>query len=230
MLQIAPNDDGFAFLVDIGLGGSGSEEVFIPNILIDESLNGSFNNMVTKTWSFPLHIPSGTRISARCQQTGTASVRGCEVAGQLMEGDMMFGPGYSKCEAWGSAIADTSGRSIDPGGMANTVGGWDPLKATTTIEAKAIVVSIGNQLNTARNPSCGWLTDIGVGAISSEEVLIKHIWHRNSFATISAFSDGPHGLFPVNIASGERVSARAQCSINDATDRLFDMVVHAVGN
>ncbi len=229
VLQVTASDDSMAFLLDIGVGDSGSEKVLIPNLLHDQSQQAFFSNMVTQTWSFPLHISAGTRISARCQGTGTFT-RDMLVSGQLIEGDMMFGPGYSKCEAWGVSTAGTSGDSIDPGTMVDTLGAWSALEATTNIEAKALVVSFGNQLNNERTVTFGWLTDIGVGALDSEEVLIPQIFHHNGYSGVAAFSHGPHGIFPVNIATGERVSARAQCGITEATDRLFDIVIYAVGN
>jgi hypothetical protein len=35
--------------------------------------------------------------------------------------------------------------------------------------------------------------------------------------------------FPVSIPKGSRVAARAQCSINDATDRLIDITLIGLG-
>lgn len=54
-------------LVDIGIGGSGSETVLIPNLLAGNAgtLTGAVNT--AGMYSFPIFIPSGTRISARCQ-------------------------------------------------------------------------------------------------------------------------------------------------------------------
>ena len=49
------------YIFDIGIGGSGSEQVLVPNLNIRDSSTGQ-----PETYAFPCRIPSGTRIAVRC--------------------------------------------------------------------------------------------------------------------------------------------------------------------
>jgi len=59
-------DSDASFLVDIGIGGAGSEEIIVANQLFasnsSEKLNGGLGVA-------PIYIPKGTRIAARCQSS-----------------------------------------------------------------------------------------------------------------------------------------------------------------
>ncbi len=64
-LNSAPADADF--LVDIAIGGAGSEVVIIPDILVvSESTTVFFPHAIGP---FPVNIPAGTRIAIRCQST-----------------------------------------------------------------------------------------------------------------------------------------------------------------
>lgn len=52
-------------LVDIGIGGSGSERLLIPNLNFRDSSNGD-----SVMYSMPMRIPTGTRIAARLAAAG----------------------------------------------------------------------------------------------------------------------------------------------------------------
>lgn len=59
--------------VDIGIGGSGSETVLIPDVLYHTSLAGS--NIIGTPYFFKVEIPKGTRLSARCKSVlGTDTI------------------------------------------------------------------------------------------------------------------------------------------------------------
>jgi hypothetical protein len=68
------------FLIDIGTGASGSEVVLIPDIY---AYFGSSAGPMSAAIFFPVQVPAGTRIAARCQ-SGTAS-SAIYVALSLME-------------------------------------------------------------------------------------------------------------------------------------------------
>jgi hypothetical protein len=57
-------------LIDIGVGASGSEKILIPDILAH---NDSAGDTPPTTYSFPISIPSGTRISARMRGSITGA-------------------------------------------------------------------------------------------------------------------------------------------------------------
>jgi hypothetical protein len=58
---------GSQYLVDIGVGGSGSEQVVVPNINLRDSSGGD-----PVSFGFPLMIPKSTRVAARCQAAGSS--------------------------------------------------------------------------------------------------------------------------------------------------------------
>ena len=56
------------FLVDVAIGGAGSEQIIIPNRpLVSSALNGEFTPHVLGP--FPVTIPTGSRIAVRGQST-----------------------------------------------------------------------------------------------------------------------------------------------------------------
>lgn len=59
-------------LVDIGIGGSGSEVVLIPNLLAGQAGAGNSASIGPGIYYFPICIPAGSRLSARAQSV-TAS-------------------------------------------------------------------------------------------------------------------------------------------------------------
>lgn len=68
-----------SLLVDIGIGASGSEQVIIPNIPIGFN-NGEDKITPARYGPISLHIPAGSRISARAQaSTTTAANRQCGI-------------------------------------------------------------------------------------------------------------------------------------------------------
>jgi hypothetical protein len=64
-------------LMDIGIGGSGSERVLIANlaVLMSQSEECFYNPP-----SIPVNLPAGTRLSARFQSTSIAGNAGCRAS------------------------------------------------------------------------------------------------------------------------------------------------------
>lgn len=55
--------------VDVGIGGSGSEVVILPDLLM--IANAAADDADPKIYHFPVTIPEGTRIAARCMSSTT---------------------------------------------------------------------------------------------------------------------------------------------------------------
>jgi hypothetical protein len=64
-----------------------------------------------------------------------------------------------------------------------------------------------------------------VGGAGSEVVFLNDIRLFNS-GLYNNFSPDHYGPLPVDIPAGSRISARAQCTGTDATDRLVDVIAH----
>jgi len=216
LASLSANGD---YLIDIGIGAAGFESVLIRNILYCRRADDACAH-----FRFDVGVPAGSRLVARAQSTASSPT--VVVAAMLLS----YGfPGLSHLGLvldYGTAVADSGGTGVDPGATLNTKNSWAELVAATSWPIRALVMAIGNQNNSARTTAT-WLLDIAVGAAGQEHAIIPDI-------ILSANSSGDLmqppvlGPFPVAIPSGSRIAARAQCSISDATDRLFDVAVYGV--
>lgn len=204
-------------LVDIALGANPDEYPIIANLPAHMEAN-SF--IIGGGFRFPLFIPVGSRITARAQSgTGSATVA---VQVHLIKGGALKGRSYSRCVTYGANTADSGGTSIDPGGTINTKGSWISI-ATTIAPINFLQVCFGNQNNGTRTNG-DWFVDIGIG---TDQLIIP-----NLLMTTNAVHDTltPMGYgIDVDIPIGTPLIARASCTINDATDRLFDLILLGVG-
>lgn len=211
-------------LVDIAIGASGSEQVLIENIQLSGAAISNFAAMTHVV--FPIALPAGTRLAARFQHSTTSVATPIvEVSIQTFLSTFQGVQGYSGVLTMGANTADSGGTSIDPGNTANTDGAWTEITASCTEDVYWLVAKIGNQRNNVRS-TAKLLLDIGVGASGSEQVIVS-----NFPLAISANIDGvlPNSFsFPCRINANSRVAVRARCSITDATDRLFDIVLYGV--
>lgn len=207
------------YLVDIGIGGSGSEVVLIPNLA--DAVRTAYGQYA---YMFPVDIPAGSRLSARCQcLTGSATIK---VAALIASSGFLPSAPLGIVTDLGANTADSGGTSVDCGGSANTKGAYSQLVASTTYPISFLSFSLGNGSNTGRT-SAGFLIDVAVGGAGSEQIVIPNIY---------AWADGPRNqmlphttpLYPVAIPAGSRIAVRAQTTTTDATDRLFDITGYGV--
>lgn len=208
-------------LFDISIGGSGAEEVIIPNLFFD-----TYDLGILIRHDFPVVIPAGSRISCREQHnTSTANVNCFGIGFQAGFASDEY-VGHSRVYSFGADESDTTGVQIDPGGSANTKGSWTEVVASISADISYIGVGIGQRKNNAL-ADAGFLVDIAIGDSGSEQIILPDlgIGANGASDTRSPFSLGP---FPLTIPSGTRIAARAQSSITDAVDRLFDIVLYGV--
>jgi hypothetical protein len=208
-------------LVDIGVGASTAEQALVPNLLHGQT---SSAQATIATYLLPLRIPAATRLSARAQSvSGGTSVR---VAATAISAGIGAPPGFGRVEAAGANTATSLGISIDCGGTAHTdvVG---ELIASTGFAYRWLVLSIGTTSDVAIAASTSFLVDICVGAGGAEVPIINDIYFQSASGT-----DMPTPLttcFPVAIAAGSRLSARARCGVNTAGDRIISLAAYGVG-
>lgn len=111
------------------------------------------------------------------------------------------GPRVSRVVQGGAATSTSTTPVVTGGASANTKGSWIEYEDSTTIDADGFFVNfvgIGSRV--------AFLVDIGIGAISSESVLVPDLM-------IQAGVGGIHGseiYIPIGIPAGTRVSIRAQ--------------------
>lgn len=208
------------FLIDFAIGAAASEQDIMTNV----PYSSRGGTLEIKYFLVPIHIPAGTRISARCQSNaaGGAQVR-CQVI--LLGGANIPALG-GVCVTYGASTGDSGGTSIDPGGAANTKGGWVEVVSSTTREINWLVICIGGAANAVRS-SFLWALDIAIGGAGVEQPVIADL-QLGSHTTADDMFPG-FMYFPCHIPAGSRLSAQAACNGTDATDRLFDIILLGVG-
>ena len=217
LASLSANGD---YLIDIGIGAAGFESVLIRNILYCRRADDACAH-----FRFDVGVPAGSRLVARAQSTASSPT--VVVAAMLLS----YGfPGLSHLGLvldYGTAVADSGGTGVDPGATLNTKNSWAELVAATASPIRQILICIGNQGNNVRS-AASWLLNIGVGPAGQEHVILADMTLESE--TVADLMQPPVlGPFPVAIPAGSRIAARAQCSISDATDRLFDVAVYGVG-
>lgn len=220
-IDILIRDSGTALanLLDIAVGGSGSEEVILENLLLGRS-DGS-GDRVIHTVRLPFHIKKGSRIACRHQADNATSI--LFVMGRGYSSNFTGIQALGKAVTYGADTVNTKGVVIDPGTTVDTKGSWVELSAATSDNIKAILFRIGNNLNAA--PSLNsFLFDIAIGGSGSEEIVVADIP-----AYTQATSDLTYGdiIIPLAIKAGSRLAVRSQ-STETGADRLLDVTIHGL--
>lgn len=213
-----PSADYTSSLIDLAVGADGSEVPILNNVPFLRRRGG---------WQqafFPVSIPSGTRLSVRIQN-GVANQREARAFMQLMRRNFTSFPSQStRVSTLGANVADSGGAEIDPGGSLNTKGAYTELTAATEYPLKWIIIFpfIANLNSVAADGH--FLLDVAIGANGSETIIIHDLPLTETVSTDAIYPD-VIGPLPVHIPAGSRVAVRAQADINDATDRLFDVII-----
>lgn len=206
-------------LVDIGIGGAGSEVVVIPDLFI----SGKSTQQIIKTFTFPLRVRAGSRIAARLQgNIASAQVR---VSVHAVAPTLDSALGLSRVEACGVVTASTRGTNVDPGAVAHTKGSWVQMLAASAVAYKHCVITAGFSSDTTAS-NADYLIDIGAGSAGNEDVVFPNLPMH-----ISADYDDCWETFslPVAIAAGRRIAVRVQSSLTASPDRVIDLAMYGVG-
>lgn len=206
-------------LVDIAIGAGGSEVVVIPNLYC-----ASATSFDVAEYLFPIFIPLGTRIAARCQTNAANGTVRVMVHG--ISYNFQAIPPANVVTAYGVNTADTGGVSVEPGGSSNTKGAYSEIISSTTRIIKGFIIGFGGQVNAVRT-AANWLVDLAVGAAGSEQIIVAD-FPILADSTSDNITPIASPYIPTYIPIGTRLAARAQCSITDATDRLFDVIIYGV--
>lgn len=207
-----------SFLLDIAVGAGGSEKVIASNILLDSSAT-SISQLGLCVF-IPIPIPSGTRIAARVQcSTGSGAIK---VGITLIAGGLLGIPNSGRLTDIGALTASSLGTQIDPGAVLNTKGSYAQLTASTVSDSLALILAFTSNNNSATSTAT-WLVDIAIGST----VKIPNIL----LCCTAAFHILPAiiGPVPFRVPAGSQIQVRAQCSITDATDRLFTVAGYLLG-
>lgn len=206
----------------VGTGAAGSEEIIaiLPANVDDKQPLSMF---------VPVPVNAGARVAV-----GLA----CEDSGITWNGQLTFikasivdnVPPFSRMEFGPFDLLSGSNygkwATVDPGGTANTKGSYTEISedAGNVLNGDSVAHDyayfgflVNSQFNGAvTGNNC--LIDIAKGAASSEvHILEDYYLNANSSEVVST---GGVVWTPGSVSMGDRISARLQCDITDATDRL----------
>lgn len=158
------------FLVDIGIGGSGSEIVLLPDLNAGNAPIWAGTPAGGVYYHFPIAIPAGSRLSGRAQALVTVDV--CTV--------MIWLHGYptgpsgwygSRVTAYGLDAANTRGTSITPGST-SSYGSAAQIASSTANKIRYMQIGM-DMLASTTGTSMRGLLRLGVGA--TPDYFVEHL-------------------------------------------------------
>lgn len=224
LLAMMSNDlqTGLCTAYDIGVGGAGSEMVIAQQLIHC----GVSTIEATTHYAFPVSIPAGSRIAARCQ-SATASDTG--TINILLYDSSYTLTGAGGVDAIGFNASATLGTLMEPGTVVNTKGSWVQLTASTARDYYGLMfgLDINNTTSTGNNPM---LLDIGIGAAGLEKIIIPNLFiSKMSAANVARIIVPPAlPIFPISIPAGTRIAARCQSISNTLGARNWGLTGYGV--
>jgi hypothetical protein len=186
-------------LMDIALGVAGSERI----ALNDYPVSAGSSSARAKCFFLPLEMKSGTRVSARWQNS-TASTTQTVNCFFLAAGDGGF-PCYQQFYTYGAVLTTSLVTSLGNPAGANTWGAWTQIVDATKWDHPWIMPVITDLSLVTRTTGLFWAYQAGRGAAASEFQMTPPGWFASSS---TAFSHNmPHGWW-TPVARGQRLAMR----------------------
>ena len=209
------------YLYTIAIGAAGSETPILTNLYTQSGVSSYVSNL-DSAMTIPLFINKGSRVSVKAQCTTAASL--FDIEAYLISSGMFSRNQYALCDTIGAVTGGSGGTSIDPGALPNSKGSWVQLSASSARAYKGLTVGVGGAVNWTRT-ECYWSIDIGIGASPADQIIVPDYVirsHTNGDMMLPTMSP----VFPVYVPKATAISVRALCTIADATDRLFDVILY----
>jgi hypothetical protein len=213
-----------ATLLDIGIGGAGSEVVVCPD------LNIGFKKAPGEaSWYqyIPIRLPNGVRLATRCQSATASKVPSIHFGWELDEGLLPF-RSFAAMDALGADSATSRGVVLTPNATINTPGAWTEVIASTARAYHALGAMVGGGSETVLVAQT-WMMDIGIGGAGAEQVLIPNIPLRNlgtSEEMAQYKKTASEWMVDLHIPSGSRLSARVNSGVTGAANTRSDVVLY----
>lgn len=204
-------------LVDIGID-TGSGYTALITYLIAHSAADFAGGANGYNYTFPIRIPNGAKVGARCQgSSGSQVVYACvNLFGNPSHPALVRAGTFSR--TFGANAASTSGTAFTGGTVSE--GAWTSV-ATTADDLWFWDVGYGNE-DAALNYD-GYVLDLGVGAAASEVAFLRNaVFSLHSDELVGKLSTGI--VYP--IASGGAISVRGQTQNTETGDHA---IVYAIG-
>jgi hypothetical protein len=189
--------------IKLAVGSAGNEVVILSDLVVS-----TIGNLGIVRVSFPICIPSGTRIAAAAQCFNGGGETAYYVNAQLYDGGFDGSEGIAGFDSIGFDTTNGIGTVITAAGSTNTKGSYTQLVASTAKDYAGlfIIPDVG-----ATSTATGLLLDIAIGAGGSEQIIIPN-WYQHPFLDKMA-----SGFVPVRIPAGTRVAVRCQSATASQT-------------
>ena len=202
-------------LLDIAIGGAGSEVVVVPNLMF--RMVGTLSQIAIP---IPVRISSGVRIAVRFQSGGGGSDTAKIVLHRFIP-TLANDPGLSQGIDIGTDLASSSGTQVATSGSINTFGSWVELESSLSVAIKGFTITWFRDASSWTNASQTY--QVAVGSAGNEEIIFKG---QPVSVTGGEVSYGwGTDFIPVGIASGERIAIRAATSVIAGSDQNMDFAI-----
>ena len=159
------------FLIDIAVGGSGSEVVIAPNLAY-VTLTAAASTSASQ-YLVPCSIPAGSRIAARIQASTAATA--LQISAICITDAMAsFSPG-GFIDDYGTLTATSLLSAVDAGATTNTKGAYTQLTASTTKDYRGFILGIGQGTTTSSSPAGSYMfatIDVAIGGAGAEKIIL----------------------------------------------------------
>ncbi|WP_436759345.1 hypothetical protein [Streptosporangium sp. V21-05] len=189
-----------AMIMDLAVGGAGSETIIAADIVCGNRLNTSL--------CFPLHVPAGATLRARIATALTSQIIPTTATAFMAEPDSGISI-PSRITSYGTAPASSGGTTITPSGTANVKGSWAQLTASTARPIHALMVMV--QGSTSTHLAGSYAVDIAVGGSGSETVIIPD--HSVAVDTNEYVQPMSPDFYPLSMGIPAGVRLAARCAV-----------------
>jgi hypothetical protein len=206
----AANGNAILSAVDIAFGAAASEQVRVNNLMASPAFIPG-----PVVYAFPLSIPKGTCLSARCQSTTASQVTGVSIIGA--SSGFAATEGSCGIDSLGFTAGSTKGSAVGAmSGSTNTLSAYGQIISSTARNYTGIfgMIDFGTAGATTSNK---YMVNIAIGAAASEQVRIPNLYY-DSVTPAAGHEAGAWIIpyIPMRINSGTRIAANAQCSAGSA--------------
>jgi hypothetical protein len=208
-------------LVDIGRGAGGSEVVIIPDLSAGFVLSEAVSNTFA-SYYFPLYIPAGTRLAARCQAAVISDTVACRI--HLFERPTGGGTwAGSRVTAYGVTSASSRGTNVTHGN--NTYGTAATLTASTTNPIKYMQIGMQGGSDTSLS-DFRVLADVRLGASTSIAGPLMGSTDTGAEAVLMSAGNTTLSYMGFNLPAGQDL--RVAGMVNGTTNNVLDYIIYGV--
>jgi len=202
-------------MIDIGIGGPGSEKVILENFAM------SINYVTSAGFFLPVAIPAGTRVAVRAQ-TNRSSNAAITINLIGVSGDF-FIQSSQQVATYGAVVATTEGTALPICGTKNVKGSYVEITSATTYSIRHLIIDLlWAQKATSGNRV--FHIDIAVGSVGNEQIIIPDIF---AWTWAGELPFPPVLSLPIKIPIGSRIAARTSCTDNSA-GYTIQLILHGI--